>query len=85
MTRPAKSILQELRDINLSRDPTLLIESRGSNIIESAINLINLMKQQFSEEQASELERRFINSIKGADSNKFKRGVRRIREGKNKP
>ena len=84
MTRPAKSILQELRDINLSRDPTLLIESRGSNIIESAINLINLMKQQFSEEQASELERRFINSIKGADSNKFKRGVRRIREGKPK-
>ena len=39
MRKSTRSLLQELSDIGVSRDANSVIESRGSNIIESAINL----------------------------------------------
>ena len=83
MRKSTRSILQELSDIGLSRDTDLVIESRGSNIIQSAINLLDMIRENYDVETASELERRFINSIKGADPTKFKRGIKRIQEDKN--
>lgn len=82
MRKSTRSILQELSDISINKDPALVIESRGSNIIESAINLLELIREQYDIETAAELERRFINSIKSYDSNKFKRGIKRISENK---
>ena len=82
MKKSTRSILQELSDIGLSRDTDLVIENRGANLIQSAINLINLIRENYDIETASELERRFINSIKGSDPNKFKRGVKKIQESK---
>ena len=82
MRKSTRSILQELSDLGISRDTDLVVESRGSNIIQSAINLINLIKENYDIETAAELERRFINSIKSADASKFKRGIKRIQEGK---
>ena len=83
MRKGTRSILQELSDIGIQRDADLIIESRGSNIIQSAINLLELIKEHYDIETASELERRFINSIKGSDPAKFKRGIKRIQEDKN--
>ena len=83
MRKSTRSILQELSDIGLSRDTDLVVESRGSNIIASAINLLNMIRENYDVETAAELERRFINSIKGADPSKFKRGIKRIQEDKN--
>jgi hypothetical protein len=57
-----------------------VIESRGSNIIQSAVNLLALIRDSYDVETAAELERRFINSIKANDVTKFKRGVNRIQE-----
>ena len=82
MRKSTRSILQELSDIGLSRDTDLVIENRGTNLIQSAINLINLIKENYDVETAAELERRFINSIKASDPAKFKRGVKRIQESK---
>lgn len=82
MRKSTRSILQELNDIGVSRDVDLVIESRGSNIIQSAINLLEMIKEKYDIETASELERRFINSIKSGDSTKFKRGIKRIQESK---
>lgn len=82
MRKSTRSILQELNDIGVSRDVDLVIESRGSNIIQSAINLLEMIKEKYDIETAAELERRFINSIKSGDSAKFKRGIKRIQEGK---
>jgi hypothetical protein len=82
MRKSTRSILQELSDIGISRDTNLVIESRGSNIIESAINLLELIREHYDLETAAELERRFINSIKSNDSNKFKRSIKRINENK---
>lgn len=82
MRKSTRSILQELSDIGLSRDTDLVIENRGANLIQSAINLINLIRENYDVETAAELERRFINSIKGSDPSKFKRGMKRIQESK---
>jgi len=82
MRKSTRSILQELNDLGVSRNTDLVIESRGSNLIQSAINLINLIRENYDVETAAELERRFINSIKASDPSKFKRGVKRIQEGK---
>lgn len=77
-----RSILQELNEIADRRDTEALIESRATNIINSAINLIESIHKHYDEETALELERRLINSIKGADTSKFVRGIRKITEDK---
>jgi hypothetical protein len=82
MRKSTRSILQELSDIGLSRNTDLVVESRGSNLIQSAINLINMIKENYDVETAAEIERRFLNSIKSGDINKFKRGMKRIQESK---
>lgn len=82
MRKSTRSILQEINDIGISRDPDLVIESRGSNIIQSAINLLDMIRENYDVEIASELERRFISSIKNNDITKFKRGIKRIQESK---
>ena len=61
-------------------DRNQIIESRANHIINSAINLIQMIKESFPDEDADELERRLINSIRGKDPNKFVRGLRRMRD-----
>lgn len=82
MRKTTRSILQELSDLGLSRDTELVIESRGSNLIQGAVNLLNLIRETYDVETAAELERRFINSIRTGDGAKFKRGIKRIQESK---
>jgi hypothetical protein len=82
MRKTTRSILQEISDISLTRDPDLVIESRGSNIIQSAINLLDMIRENYDVETAAELERRFINSIRSNDITKFKRGIKRIQESR---
>lgn len=82
MRKTTRSILQELSDLGVSRNTDLIIESRGSNIIQSAINLLEQIKANYDIETAAELERRFINSIRTGDGSKFKRGIKRIQESK---
>lgn len=82
MRKSTRSILQELSDLGVRRDTDLVIESRGSNVIDSAINLLILIRESYDAETAAELERRFINSIRSGDNTKFKRGIKRIQENK---
>jgi hypothetical protein len=77
-----RSILQELNSIAEVRNKEELMESRATNIINSAINLIESLHKHYDEETAGELERRFINSIKGSDSAKFTRGIRKLVEAR---
>jgi hypothetical protein len=77
-----RSILQELNSIAEVRSTDSLIESRATNIINSAINLLESIHKNYDAESADELERRLINAIKGQDPSKFTRGVRRIAEAR---
>lgn len=85
MKRTTKSLLEELNAIADKRHGEAIIESRATHVIDSAINLLSLIKENFSAEQADELERRFINSIKGGDPNKFIRSIRKLRDSKEQP
>jgi len=82
MKLKTRSILEELNSIAESRDADNLIEMRATNVIESAINLVELIQKQYSTEDADELERRLINSIKGQDSSKFHRSIKKIKESR---
>lgn len=85
MKKRTRSILEELSSLGHSRNMELLIENRGQNIIDSAVNLLSLIRQQFNEEEAGELERRFLNAIRTGDPRKFKRGVHKIQEQRRQP
>lgn len=81
MQKKTRSILDELAHLPVSRDRENLVESRATHVIGGAINLINYIKENYDAEQAAELERRLINSIRSQDPAKFTRGVRRFKDG----
>lgn len=82
MKKSTRSILQEISELGINRNKDLVIESRGTNLIESAINLLTLIRENYSLEEAAELERRFINAIRTAEPVKFKRGIKKIQESR---
>ena len=82
MKRSTRSLLEELNSISVKKNSDAVIESRATHVIDSAINLLNLIKENYNPEDAYELERRLINSIKGGDPAKFTRSIRRLRDNK---
>jgi hypothetical protein len=81
MQKKTRSILEELdtiyQDRHQNRDRRYIIESRASNVISSAIGLIEQIEQTFSAEQAENLTRKLLNAIRDRDPTKFLRTVRR--------
>lgn len=82
MKRTTRSLLEELNSIADKKNGDAIIESRATHVIDSAIHLLSLIRENYSPEQAYELERRLINSIKGGDPSKFTRSIRRLRDSK---
>ena len=80
MQKRTRSILDELDSLLSHRDKENLVESRANHVIQGAINLVNYIRENYDAEQAAELERRLINSIRSQDSTKFTRGVRKMRD-----
>jgi hypothetical protein len=83
LQKKTRSILDELDGLLVHKDKENLVESRASNVIAGAINLLNYIKENYDAEVAGELERRLINSIRSQDPRKFIRGVRRLRNNEN--
>lgn len=79
MKKQTRSILEEISNMVPAQDRATVIESRANHAINSAINVINMIHENFDAEAAAELERRLLNSIRGRDANKFVRGVRKYR------
>jgi rRNA maturation endonuclease Nob1 len=80
--RQTRSLLEELNDIAIKKDTEAVIESRAAHVIDSAVNLLRMIRENYDQESAYELERRFINSIKASDPAKFTRGIRKLRDNK---
>ena len=80
MQKHTKSLLEELSSMPLKRDKEEVVESRASHILESAIRLIQYIRENFDSETAYKLEKKFHSSIKAMDSKKFSKGVARIKE-----
>lgn len=79
MQKRTRSLLTELDELLIHKDKNSLLESRASNIINGAINLIKYIHENYEAETAGELERRLLNAIKGQDPAKFTRGVRKLK------
>lgn len=83
MQKKTRSILDELSEIRLTRSVTdkgNIVESRGLNVINSCINLINNIRENYDPDVALDLERRLLNSIKSQDTAKFSRGIKRAKK-----
>lgn len=78
MKKQTRSILDEISTGYRHQDKEAVIESRANHIISSAINLVNLIRETYDAETAGELERRLLNSIRGQDTAKFMRGIRKV-------
>jgi hypothetical protein len=77
MQRRTRSLLEELDSMYIERERDLIIESRASNIITGAINLLEQIDASYSPEQAENLTRKLLNAIRTRDTGKFARTVRR--------
>jgi hypothetical protein len=82
MQRKTKSLLEELQSFGDSRDINNVIENRASNIITSAINLIELMQKHYPSDKAELLEKKLLSAIKSKDQNRFSKAVRKKNETK---
>ena len=80
MSKRFKSLLDELDSIVPERDKYTILESRVNHFIQSGINIMELIEENFSPQEADELTRRLFNSLKGRDVNKFNRKVRQLKE-----
>ena len=80
MQKKTKSLLEELQSFGDTRDMNHIIESRASNIITSAINLIELMQKQYSPDKAELLEKKLLSAIKGKDQERFAKSLRKKNE-----
>jgi len=80
--RQTRSLLEELNSIAVKKDAESIIETRAIHVIDSAINLIATIRENFDPDAAFELEKRLLNSIRGADPAKFTRGIRKLRDSK---
>jgi len=77
MQKRTRSLLEELDSMYIERERDLIIESRASNIIAGAINLLEQIDAAYSPEQAENLTRKLLNAIRTRDTGKFARTVRR--------
>jgi len=81
MQKKTRSILEELDAIydkrNADRDRRYIIESRASNVIASAIRLLEEIESNFPADQADNLNRKLLNAIRDRDASKFVRTVRK--------
>lgn len=80
MQKRTRSILSELDNMALNKDKENFVETRATNVIQGAINLLQFIKENYDLETAGELERRLINSIRSGDINKFSRGIRKLKD-----
>jgi hypothetical protein len=77
MQKQTKSLLQELEELGNNRDTSHIIENRASNIITSAINLIELISRHYPKDQAELLERKLLSAIKSKDRERFAKSLRK--------
>lgn len=76
--RKSRSILEELNSISIDRSKDYVVENRGEHVINSAINLIEQIEQNYDSKVAKDLTNRLINSIRSKDTNKFSRGIKKV-------
>ena len=73
-----KSLFEELNELAPVTKKEVIIENRANHAIASVINLLEYIETNYSEEDAINLQRRLISSIKGKDPKRFSRALAKI-------
>ena len=76
----SRSILEELQRAAPTKTKEHVVESRGHHIISSAVHFLDVLTENYTEEEAEQITRRFLSAIRGADPQRFVRSVRKIQE-----
>jgi len=77
MQKKTRSLLEELDSMYIERDQRHVIETRASNVIASAIRLLEQIEESYTPDQAENLKRKLLNAINQRDPGKFTRTVRK--------
>lgn len=77
MRGKTRTLLEELEALSESRDSVYVIESRATNIITSAINLLEMISKHYPPERAELLEKKLLMAIKSRDQNRFAKSLRK--------
>lgn len=77
-----KSFLDELDKCVPAKSKHTVIESRAAHIIASAINLAQLIRENYSEDDANDLIKRLYRSMMTEDERKFMRKIKELRGSK---
>jgi hypothetical protein len=78
MNTKTKTLLEELVELAPSQDTSLVIESRGTHIIASAIRLLETVQEHYGNQLAEELEKRLLSSIRNRNNGKFIRATKTL-------
>lgn len=77
------NILNDLSNYIPTKDKHIIIEERVKNAIASVKNVMELIDDNFSSDDANELKRRIYLSIKNDDIEKFTRKIREMKKEEN--
>ncbi len=85
MQKKTRSIFEELDGIYTDRyakkqERGYIVESRASNVIASAIRLMEQIASLYDAEQSENLNRKLLNAIRLRDADKFARSVKRTND-----
>jgi len=81
MADKINSFIDELDRFVPAKSKHTVIESRASHIIASAINLVQLIRESYPDEDAQDLIKRLHRSIMSEDQRKFTRKIKELRGG----
>ena len=82
MKKNTRSILEEINAMSPKKDKRQLVESNARHVMQTAINLIEMIDSSFPPDVAEDLQKRLINSIRTKDPKKFIRGIQRIEDNR---
>lgn len=77
-----RNLLEELMGYVPAGNKVDLLQTRGDNALNAAINLLEFISESFTDEESLDLEKRFISSIRNRDPKRFQRGVLSLHEGR---
>ena len=80
MQRKTKSLLEELEELGKKHDTRHVIENRASNIIASAINLLEMIEKHYGVDKAQLLEKKLLSAIKAKDQARFSKSLKKNSE-----
>ena len=77
MKRTTRTILEEISMSAPGSTRKNIVENKSQHVLESAINIVQEFYKVYTNEEAEDLHKKFINSLKSLDSKKFYRSLAR--------